>query len=62
MILKYIYVFLQTVHSPLFLRVSQGFWGTRKHWQNIEGNENISLLFGNGVTELYKLDDENILI
>ena len=21
------------------LRVSQGFWGTRKHWQNIEGNK-----------------------
>ena len=21
------------------LRVSQGFWGTREHWQNIEGNK-----------------------
>ena len=21
------------------MRVSQGFWGTRKHWQNIEGNK-----------------------
>ena len=20
-------------------RVSQGFWGTREHWQNIEGNK-----------------------
>ena len=23
----------------LTLRVSQGFWGTREHWQNIEGNK-----------------------
>ena len=23
----------------IFLRVSQGFWGTREHWQNIEGNK-----------------------
>ena len=23
----------------LALRVSQGFWGTREHWQNIEGNK-----------------------
>ena len=23
----------------LVLRVSQGFWGTREHWQNIEGNK-----------------------
>ena len=22
-----------------FLRVSQGFWGTREHWENIEGNK-----------------------
>ena len=21
------------------MRVSQGFWGTREHWQNIEGNK-----------------------
>ena len=21
------------------VRVSQGFWGTREHWQNIEGNK-----------------------
>ena len=42
--------------------VSQGFWGTRKHWQNIEGNKNMSLFFGNRVTKLYKIDDENILI
>ena len=23
----------------LLVRVSQGFWGTREHWQNIEGNK-----------------------
>ena len=23
------------------MRVSQGFWGTREHWQNIEGNNGI---------------------
>ena len=23
----------------LVVRVSQGFWGTREHWQNIEGNK-----------------------
>ena len=26
------------IHCPV-LRVSQGFWGTREHWQNIEGNK-----------------------
>ena len=25
--------------SPPSFRVSQGFWRTREHWQNIEGNE-----------------------
>ena len=30
-----------SLHFFLFLvvRVSQGFWGTREHWQNIEGNK-----------------------
>ena len=28
------------------MRVSQGFWGTREHWQNIEGN--ISQFLGTG--------------
>ena len=23
----------------ILMRVSQGFWGTREHWQNIEGNK-----------------------
>ena len=26
-------------YRGLILRVSQGFWGTREHWQNIEGNK-----------------------
>ena len=26
-------------HEGVELRVSQGFWGTREHWQNIEGNK-----------------------
>ena len=25
--------------SRCLLRVSQGFWGTREHWQNMEGNK-----------------------
>ena len=25
--------------SSVVMRVSQGFWGTREHWQNIEGNK-----------------------
>ena len=32
--------------SKTFFRVSQGFWGTRGHWQNIEGN--ISQFLGTG--------------
>ena len=34
-----------------WLRVSQGFWGTRERWQNIEGNKgqgNISQFVGTG--------------
>ena len=62
MILKlYLCVFIDRSQS-LFFMVSQGFWGTRKHWQNIEGNKSMSLFFGNRVTKLYKIDDENILI
>ena len=36
-----------------------GFWGTREHWQNIQGN--MSLFLGNRGTKLYKLEDENIV-
>jgi hypothetical protein len=28
-----------TFHKNREMRVSQGFWGTREHWQNIEGNK-----------------------
>ena len=27
------------IQTTLLRRVSQGFWGTREHWQNIEGNK-----------------------
>ena len=30
---------IQNAPRLLVLRVSQGFWGTREHWQNIEGNK-----------------------
>ena len=30
--------FLASTHMGK-LKVSQGFWGTREHWQNIEGNK-----------------------
>ena len=31
--------FLEFNPAFSFMRVSQGFWGTREHWQNIEGNK-----------------------
>ena len=30
---------IHTFRQFLLSRVSQGFWGTREHWQNIEGNK-----------------------
>ena len=41
------------------MRVSQGFGGTREHWQNIQGN--MGLFLGNRETKLYKFEDENIV-
>ena len=36
-----------------------GVWGTKEHWQNIEGN--MTLFLGNRATKLYKLEDENMV-
>ena len=39
-----------------FQRVSQGFWGTREHWQNIEGNKGTLANFwkqGNKISKNY---------
>ena len=33
----------------LNMRVSQGFWGTREHWQNMEGNKSLFFLGNRGV-------------
>ena len=32
-------VALYVISTAHFMRVSQWFWGTREHWQNIEGNK-----------------------
>ena len=37
------------------LRVSQGFWGTREHWQNIEGNKGILANFWKQGTTFRKI-------
>ena len=37
------------------MRVSQGFWGTREHWQNIEGNKGTLAIFGNRGTKFRKI-------
>ena len=39
----------------LLLRVSQGFWGTREHWQNIEGNEGTLANFWEQGTKFRKI-------
>ena len=47
--------------KPL-LRVSQGFWGTREHWQNIEGKRGtLANFFGNREQNFERLQYENIL-
>ena len=38
-----------------FLRVSQGFWGTREHWQNIEGNKGTLANFWEQGTKFRKI-------
>ena len=37
------------------LRVSQGFWGTREHWQNIEGNKGTLANFWEQGTKFLKI-------
>ena len=37
------------------LRVSQGFWGTREHWQNIEGNKGTLANFWEQGTKFRKI-------
>ena len=39
----------------LMLRVSQGFWGTREHWQNIEGNKGTLANFWEQGTKFRKI-------
>ena len=39
------------------MRVSQGFWGTREHWQNVEGNKGTLAIFweqGNKIRKITK--------
>ena len=40
---------------PSTLRVSQGFWGTREHWQNIEGNKETLANFWEQGTKFRKI-------
>ena len=44
-----------TVLVSLFVRVSQGFWGTREHWQNIEGNKGTLANFWEQGTKFRKI-------
>ena len=37
------------------MRVSQGFWGTREHWQNIEGNKGTLANFWEQGTKFRKI-------
>ena len=37
------------------MRVSQGFWGTREHWQNIEGNKGTLAKFWEQGTKFRKI-------
>ena len=39
----------------LLARVSQGFWGTREHWQNIEGNKGTLANFWEQGTKFRKI-------
>ena len=41
--------------NTLLLRVSQGFWGTREHWQNIEGNKGTLANFWEQGTKFRKI-------
>ena len=38
-----------------YLRVSQGFWGTREHWQNIKGNKGTLANFWEQGTKFRKI-------
>jgi len=61
-----IFIHLLTLPLPFFvvgsqctLRVSQGFWGTREHWQNIEGNKGTLAIFGEQGNKIRKMTKGN---
>ena len=41
------------------MSISQGFWGTREHWQSIEGNKGTCLFLGNRGAKLNKYKTNN---